>query len=76
MDKIYRISSNGRKYAGSISPVRRDEILDYLYDIKPKTATAGEISSSTGQDKYQVSSILRKMVREGYVEEISPKGGK
>jgi hypothetical protein len=68
--ELYRLTSDGRKYAGSISPSRRDDILDHLYRQKTGS-TLDELSAVTGKTHGVLRALLSRYRAKGYVRVAS-----
>ena len=63
---LYKLTSEGRKIAGSISPSRRDDILDSLY-VRKAGVTLEELEATTGKPRGVLRSTLNKYKARGYV---------
>jgi DNA-binding MarR family transcriptional regulator len=73
MEKIYRLTSKGRKLAKNVLPGKRDFILDYLYNNGSGTAEDINYSSTCTTTEADVKSKLLKYSSrdQGLVEAIS-----
>ncbi len=65
--ELYKLTSEGRKVAGSISPSRRDDMLDFLYRQK-SGATVEELCNVTGMSKGALRATLAKYRSKGFVK--------
>lgn len=66
---IYRLTSLGKKRAGSIYSGESDDgIISYLRENK--TASLEELSSVSGKSNSEVRTFLRQLERQGLAEEV------
>ena len=70
-ESFYRLTRIGRRVAGSITPARRDPVLDYLYSVKGRDnqggATLSELQAVSGVEKAVLASHLSRYVSHGYI---------
>lgn len=74
VERMFKITSLGKKIAGRIQMESRDPVLDGLYNSPGKSATTSELESLTGYNRGQLMSELKQFVNKGYVTELS-RGG-
>jgi len=68
-DQIWRLTSLGRKRAGSIySKESGDSIISYLH--QNRTASINELAGATGKSTASVHALLRKLSRDGLAEDM------
>lgn len=60
MEKVYRLTSKGRKVARNVLPSKRDIILDFLYNNGSGTAVDISNSSTCTTSETDVRSKLTK----------------
>ena len=60
MEKVYRLTSKGRKVARNVLPSKRDVILDFLYNNGSGNATDISSSSTCTISETDVRSKLTK----------------
>ena len=74
VDKMFKITSLGRKIAGKIQTEGRNPILDQLYSAPGRTATISELEATTGYSRGRLMGELRSMCRSGLVTELTSGG--
>ncbi len=70
MDRVYKLTKDGKRFAGSEMCTRRDTVLDDLYKCQGKTATDEELAVALGKSKYDVHATMRKYIDKKLVEEV------
>ena len=72
MDKVYRLTSKGRKVARNVLPSKRDPVLDFLYNNGSGTAVDIANSSACTVSESEIKSKVVKYANKdiGLVEVI------
>jgi len=74
VERMFKITSLGKKLAGRIQTENRNDVLDFLYKSPGRCATTSELEAGTGLRGGMLMKELNQLGKRGYVKELSHAG--
>lgn len=74
IEKMWKLTSLGRRTAGSTMPDKRNPILDLMYKSPGRTANDSQLQAASGLGRGALYGRLREYQKAGYITELTGGG--